>query len=743
MSSDIELEIGAGPSPDEFTIRVVRAVSGGEQSANTRLDVDGILRGRDALESTVLASAVAGRRIASAGERQLQQVGRQLFEALFSGPVYGAYRASLGAAQQQGERLRVVLRLTAPRLAALPWEALFDPETGTYICRKEPLVRHVPAPYTPEPLEVVLPLRVLGLVASPRGLPTLDVVAEQAHLSQALAGPISAGLIELVWLTQASWEAVQEKLLSEQWHVLHFIGHGDYDVANDQGLIALVGSDGRANLVGADQLADLLNEAHPTPRLVVLNSCSSGEQGTQDLFSGTAAALVRSGISAVAAMQFTVSDAAAIAFATGFYTAIAHGHSVDDATRSGRVSILGAPGTLEWVTPVLYVRGDTTVLFHVAGRSPEPMRTAAPPQTETSREHPGPLAVGQRIQSLRERMSGRVLLVSILAITGVLVAVAVASYVYVEHFQHRSRYRVIATVPVASNPRGVALDGATIYVTHNNDNGTVSVLDGSTDKLLPIGPPIAVGAKPAGVAVDPATRAVYVANFGSGTVSVIERSSTKAQRYPLTTTTDSPSGIAVGPKSIVYVTLVGGERVAVMKGARTTFDPVVPPIAVGVKPNGVAVDWSTGTAYVTNYGSGTVSVIDGHTYTRMIPDLETGGSPDGVAVDPDPNTPTIYVANNAGKTVWVIDGRSHTLIAPVDVGLHPNGIAVDPVTRTVYVTNEDGRSVSVIDGRTHQPIDDVAVDGKPEGVAVDPVTHKVYVAVANGNAGSVSVIQHR
>ena len=45
--------------------------------------------------------------------------------------------------------LRVVLWLTAPALAVLPWKMLFDPETETYLCRQEPLVRHVPAPYTP------------------------------------------------------------------------------------------------------------------------------------------------------------------------------------------------------------------------------------------------------------------------------------------------------------------------------------------------------------------------------------------------------------------------------------------------------------------------------------------------------------------------------------------------------------------------------------------------------------------
>ena len=366
MSCDIKLEVGAGSAPGEFMARVVDAPSGGEPSAIFQLDVDALLRGRDALENTVLASGAAGRRIVPAHEQQLRRVGQQLFEALFSGHVLGTYRASLGAARQRGEPLRVVLRLTAPQLAALPWEALFDTEIEKFICRREPLVRHVPAPYTLKPLEVTPPLRVLGLVASPRGMQPLDVAAEQKQLSEALATPIAGGLIELEWLAHASWDGVHERLLSNQWHVLHFIGHGDYDVDTDQGLIALEGEGGRADPVEAEQLADLLNEARPTPRLVVLNSCSSAQGGTQDLFSGTAAALVRSGINAVAAMQFTISDSAAIAFARGFYTAIALGRSVDDATRSGRISMLGKGHSLEWVTPVLYVRGDSTQLFSLA-----------------------------------------------------------------------------------------------------------------------------------------------------------------------------------------------------------------------------------------------------------------------------------------------------------------------------------------------------------------------------------------
>jgi hypothetical protein len=113
MSCDIELEIGAGSSPGEFTTRVVRAPAAGEPAAVAELDVDGLLRERDALENMVLASSVSGRG-RSRSEEQLKKVGRLLFDALFSGPVEGAYRASLAVAEQQGQRLRVVLRMTDP-----------------------------------------------------------------------------------------------------------------------------------------------------------------------------------------------------------------------------------------------------------------------------------------------------------------------------------------------------------------------------------------------------------------------------------------------------------------------------------------------------------------------------------------------------------------------------------------------------------------------------------------------------
>jgi hypothetical protein len=106
-------------------------------------------------------------------------------------------------------------------------------------------------------------------------------------------------------------------------------------------------------------------------------------------------------------MQFSVSDRAAVAFPQGFYTALAAGRPVDEAVRAGRVAILGIPHSLEWVTPVLYLRGDAASLFTVpapeittpkASEHPEAQHRAAPtgvpdgvrPDDEQGRENAEP-----------------------------------------------------------------------------------------------------------------------------------------------------------------------------------------------------------------------------------------------------------------------------------------------------------------------------------------------------------------
>jgi hypothetical protein len=367
--SVIEVSVEPGGTSGTFRVQVLRSPTG-EASAVVELDAAGLASRRTELQSAVLASAVPTRRILDATEQGVREVGRALFTALLgSGEVAARYRASAAVASGHEQALRVVLRIEDPALAGLPWEAMYDDALGSYVCRRDQLVRYVPVPSSAAPLAVELPLRILGVVASPRGLAALDTDGEKAQLERALSRLSGQGLAEVHWAPSATWAELQDLLLDEHWHVIHFIGHGDFDVAQDEGVLALVGEDGGPDLVEAGRLVDLLRQARPMPRLVVLNSCAGAASGIEDLFSGTAAALVRGGVTAVAAMQYEISDAAGVAFARGFYGAIARGRGVDDAVSSGRVAIVGMNGrTLEWITPVLYFRGTDSHLFTIAER---------------------------------------------------------------------------------------------------------------------------------------------------------------------------------------------------------------------------------------------------------------------------------------------------------------------------------------------------------------------------------------
>ena len=73
--------------------------------------------------------------------------------------------------------------------------------------------------------------------------------------------------------------------------------------------------------------------------------------------------LIQQGVPAVVAMQFEITDRAAIAFSDDFYASLVLGLPVDVAVNEARKSIYAQPNATEWATPVLYLRSPDGVLF--------------------------------------------------------------------------------------------------------------------------------------------------------------------------------------------------------------------------------------------------------------------------------------------------------------------------------------------------------------------------------------------
>jgi tetratricopeptide (TPR) repeat protein len=315
------------------------------------------------IKDAVIASSATVRRSLTNEERPVQELGQLLFDSLLADNVRGLLLASRQRAAQEGGRLRLVLRVRPPEFARLPWEFLFDASEDDYICLNTPLIRY-PTVLQPQlPIQVDPPLRILGMVARPGDQRTLAVDDEKGRLEDALHELKRDGQITLSWVAGQTWRALQASMHRGPWHVFHFIGHGGFDAAAEEGTLALADDTGRTYHLGAKGLAMLLR-GHPSLRLVLLNACDTGRASALDPFSSVAGALMRRGIPAVLAMQFEITDLAAIEFSRTFYGAIADQLPVDVSVTQARQAIqLASPGTLEWGTPVLYLRSPAGYIF--------------------------------------------------------------------------------------------------------------------------------------------------------------------------------------------------------------------------------------------------------------------------------------------------------------------------------------------------------------------------------------------
>lgn len=311
-----------------------------------------------------------------------RRFGEELFQGLFSGQILDLYNRSLGVVQerkQAGLRIRIQLDPTVPELAWLdkvPWELAGPPEAPLSLGRQSPVVRYlsVDRPIVQAPLEG--PLRILVVASSPAGVAPLDLKEERRQIEETWGGQRG---IEVEFLERADVVALRDKLLEWPAHVVHYMGHGE--LAGGEGALVFETADHRPERVPGRALATQLQLPMP-PALVVLNACDTAcwESGSGfDPFAGVATALVKAGLLAVVAMQFPISDRAALAFSEALYRRLAAGDPVEAAVAEGRLAIHGKDSrSFEWATPVLFLR-TTRILppspFRVPPRIAEHVQT--------------------------------------------------------------------------------------------------------------------------------------------------------------------------------------------------------------------------------------------------------------------------------------------------------------------------------------------------------------------------------
>lgn len=293
-----------------------------------------------------------------------QAFGQKLYDAVFTGDVGRALVRSLDAAERQDEGLRIRLRLgEAAELACLPWEYLYATDLARHpaLSVRTPIVRFE-LPQGERPLLTPPPLRILVALAGPSDLDRLDVEKEWQQLHQAVEDLVGSPHMTLERLAEPTLAALQRRLRQGPVHIFHFIGHGLFDREDDSGALAFEDRHGKSHLVSSERLATLLHD-HRALRLVFLNACQGAQGGRLDPFAGVAQKLVQQGVPCVLAMQFPISDEAAIVLARKFYRALTEGYPVDAAVAEARKAVYLEGNDLEWGTPVLFSRSrDNQIL---------------------------------------------------------------------------------------------------------------------------------------------------------------------------------------------------------------------------------------------------------------------------------------------------------------------------------------------------------------------------------------------
>jgi YVTN family beta-propeller protein len=137
-------------------------------------------------------------------------------------------------------------------------------------------------------------------------------------------------------------------------------------------------------------------------------------------------------------------------------------------------------------------------------------------------------------------------------------------------------------------------------------------------------------------------------------------------------------------------------------------------------------------AYVTNEGSGTVSVIDTAT-NSVVASVNIGSEPTDNAISPDGKH--VYASNNLSGTVSVIDTATNSVTATINVGANPYGVVVSPDGSHAYVATYSG-NVEIIDTATNSVTGSIAV-GPAVGIAISSDGAHLYVSHTASNTVSV------
>lgn len=313
-----------------------------------------------------------------------KRVGYRLYQALFSGSIGEAFRETYRQVLRDRDEtcLNLCIQIEPEDTvsARYPWELMRqDLAAPLLILNRVIFTRQV---LTGTPLsDVVLPspASLMMVVSRPTDVPTLST-SDRKAVEEALAQHKSFGNVNLLPAPSVFFDLL-DVIVDHHPSMIHFDGHGafgrfcpackargrrsfvewwqsrcpetdcqaDLSQVLSQGFLIFEDKQGRSDFILASELGDRL--AGLGTKLFFLSACQTATIGHGSVFNAVAPMLVRAGIPAVVAMQFSVAADESARFSQRFYKSLGSGRKIEDSLTDARRLLTDQ----EIFRPVLYL----------------------------------------------------------------------------------------------------------------------------------------------------------------------------------------------------------------------------------------------------------------------------------------------------------------------------------------------------------------------------------------------------
>jgi YVTN family beta-propeller protein len=304
------------------------------------------------------------------------------------------------------------------------------------------------------------------------------------------------------------------------------------------------------------------------------------------------------------------------------------------------------------------------------------------------------------------------------------------------------------TVPMELLPIGAVYDGRThsIY-TYDGGAGVVDQINDTTDRVVRsvfVGyTPHTIGNGVGGLVLVNASGSLYVASDNTliSEVSLVNLTSFTVTAVLPSTWFDGPAGLAYDAlDDRVYVANYYSSNVTIMNaltGALVGWAPV------GSHPLGAVDDPDTDQIFVENTYEDFVTILDGAT-GALVAQPVTGLAPVEAAYDS--YNQDVYVANGETASLTVIASSNDSDVMNISVpgGGYPQWVSYDPENHSLEVTSAAGGAdepgyLAVVSDLNQSFAGQIYVGTWPGGTVFDPEVNETFVP--DYSPGSVSVVR--